>query len=164
MRAERSGRRPLRDRPTKEESKYIASALTQASEEHLLLMLDWAFHGADSYAKLLQGKSGGFDGRPPQEYLGLATLFKDKNLDKRLDLAEQYANRVVTVQPANTDQWLQAVALPALDGLVDSPESYEAAYEWWAEHMGRHDGGPLEDKPFISALMQLREHRARGLS
>jgi len=162
LRAERSGRKPLRDRPTKEESKYIASALTQASEEHLLLMLDWAFHGADDYANGLQGRKSFGDG-PAKEYLGITTLFKDTKLDKRLDLAEQWANRPV-IEPVDEERWLEDEALPALDRLVDSPESYETAYEWWAERRGRHDGGPTEDKEYIKALLRLREFRARDRS
>lgn len=158
---ERRGRVSIKTKPTHEEAKYISGALTQASEEHLLLMLDWAFSGTDPYALFLQGKRS-FDGSQPKEFLGLSTLFKDKSLDKRLDLAEQWSNRVEPTVAA--DNWLEEEALPALDKLVDSPESYETAYEWWAERRGRNDGGPTEDKEYIKALLKLREYRARSKS
>ncbi len=160
---ERRGRVSIKTRPTNTEAGHISSALEQANEEQLLFMLDWAFHGTDAYALFLQGKRS-FDGSQPKEYLGIPTLFKDKALDKRLDLGEQWATREVVEPPSDTAQWLQDVALPALDKLIDSPESYETGYEWWAEHMGRHEGGPTEDRPYIAALMALREFRARDKS
>jgi hypothetical protein len=160
---ERRGRVSIKTKPTKFESGFISSALEQASEEQLLLMLEWAFNGTDPYAKMLQGKSA-FGDSKPEEHLGIPTLFKDTRLDKRLDLGEQWHHREVVEPPADTDKWLQEVALPALDKLIDSPESYETGYEWWAEHMGRHEGGPTEDRPYIAALMALREFRARDKS
>ena len=160
---ERRGRVSIKKKPTNSEADYIASALKQASEEQLLLMLDWAFYGTDKYAKFLQGKLS-FDDSPPQEYLGIPTLFKDKALDKRLDLGEEWSNRTVVQQPADHDKWLEEEALPALDRLADSPESYDVAYDWWCQHMPRHEGGPTSDQPFVQALLKLREYRARDKS
>ena len=71
---ERKERKLLKKKPTNTEAEYISSALAQASEEELLQMLDWAFHGTDSYAKFIQGKTS-FDAKAPQEYLSIPSLF-----------------------------------------------------------------------------------------
>ena len=158
---ERKERKLLKKKPTNTEAEYISSALAQASEEELLQMLDWAFHGTDSYAKFIQGKTS-FDAKAPQEYLSIPSLFKDTRLDRRIALGDEWANRPEPAQV--TSDWLEKEALPALDRLIDSPESYQAGYDWWCQTMPRHDGGPTEDRDYINALLKLREFRAGSKS
>jgi hypothetical protein len=150
---------------TTSEQRFISNALTQASEDDLLNMLEWAFHGTDQYATFLQGKTVFNDKDTPSPHLGIEALFKEKNLDKRLDLGRGLAERrVATSTPAEYGAWLQDEAMPALHALVSGPEDYAAAYDWWAERRGRDDRGPAHDMGYISALQALRTWRnERGL-
>ncbi len=146
---------------TQGESRQINQALNTFTEPELMGMLEWAFKGKDQYAQFLQGKVS-FDDRAPKKYLGIDSLFKEKNLNKRVDNGEAFATSANRA-PVN-DTWLETVALPALHEIILDPDSYNTAYEWWAAQRGPVEGGAAADPDYANALVALRSWRnKRGL-
>lgn len=156
------GKKVQKRKWTLDERRKMAQALELASEEDLTNMVEWAFRGDDFYAACIQGKRAFRDGEQPQEYLGIGTLFKDRNLDKRIALAEKYVfKRDAAKRSEASEDWLVNVAMPKLHELAPDPDSYPAAYEWWAMERGRHPDGPMADGAFAAALTRLAQWRAQ---
>lgn len=159
------GRATSKTKPTKEEEGYLAGAQKQANEAELMNMLDWAFHGTDDYALLLQGKRS-FDDRKAKPFLGIDTLFKDTKLAKRIELGDDWAHRGDNAPAAPGspvyETWLETVAIPALHAIIQDPDAYAQAYEWWSKERGAHDGGASSDTDYAKALLRLRQWRNAG--
>lgn len=142
---------------TQTEQRLIGACLKVANEEALLAMLEWAFHGTDRYATFLQGKTS-YDESTPTPHLGLATLFKEDKLDRRLDLGRAHVeDQAKHLPPKDHQRWLEEEAFPALSAMANNPDDWEAAYEWWAGKRGRHPGGASADLTYIEALLKLRD-------
>lgn len=150
------GRATKKKKPTQEEADFIVNAEQQASEEELMDMLDWAFHGTDFYALLLQGKRAGKDGKL-QVHLGIHTLFKPTKLSTRIELGDKWAHRDDPTEQSKDDKWFTEEALPVLKAALADPENMDKSYAWWAERKGRAEGGPNSDVAFINALLEARK-------